>query len=58
MASRPQKPFEFPDGYNNSFGVNRYRLPELLYQPKEFLNVVRGIQYPTARNRALTLRLS
>ncbi|SAM04424.1 hypothetical protein [Absidia glauca] len=39
MASRPQKPFEFPDGYNNSFGVNRYRLPELLYQPKEFLNV-------------------
>ncbi|KAI8328118.1 actin family [Chlamydoabsidia padenii] len=39
MASRPQKPFEFPDGYNNSFGVSRYRLPELLYQPKEFLNV-------------------
>ncbi|KAI8099272.1 actin family [Halteromyces radiatus] len=39
MASRPQKPFEFPDGYNNSFGASRYRLPELLYQPKEFLNV-------------------
>ncbi|KAI8071621.1 actin family [Gongronella butleri] len=39
MASRPQKPFEFPDGYNNNFGAERYRLPETLYQPKTFLRV-------------------
>ncbi|KAI8372732.1 actin family [Radiomyces spectabilis] len=39
VASRPQKPFEFPDGYNNSFGVERYRLPEILYQPKNFVQI-------------------
>ncbi|KAI9013356.1 actin family [Phycomyces nitens] len=39
IASRPQKPFEFPDGYNNSFGMERYKLPEILYQPREFINV-------------------
>ncbi|KAG0165440.1 Actin-like 6A [Apophysomyces sp. BC1034] len=39
MASRPQKPFEFPDGYNNSFGVERYKLPETLYQPRAFLRI-------------------
>ncbi|ORX51308.1 Actin/actin-like protein [Hesseltinella vesiculosa] len=39
MGSRPQKPFEFPDGYNNNFGAERYSLPEILYQPKKFLRV-------------------
>ncbi|KAI8080297.1 actin family [Gilbertella persicaria] len=33
MAQRPQKPFEFPDGYNNSFGVERYRVPEIMFHP-------------------------
>ncbi|KAI8143573.1 actin family [Fennellomyces sp. T-0311] len=37
MGSRPQKPFEFPDGYNNMFGVERYKLPESLFQPQHFL---------------------
>ncbi|KAI8356676.1 actin family [Blakeslea trispora] len=33
MAQRPQKPFEFPDGYNNSFGAERYRVPEIMFHP-------------------------
>ncbi|KNE68673.1 hypothetical protein AMAG_12842 [Allomyces macrogynus ATCC 38327] len=28
------KPYEFPCGYNNVFSVERYRLPEVLFQPK------------------------
>ncbi|CAO3611067.1 unnamed protein product [Cunninghamella blakesleeana] len=39
IASRPQKPFEFSNGYNNLFGAERYRLPEIFFQPKEFLRV-------------------
>jgi actin-like protein 6A len=37
MGSRPQKPFEFPDGYNNMFGVERYKIPEVLFQPQSFI---------------------
>ncbi|KAG0735421.1 hypothetical protein G6F57_003899 [Rhizopus arrhizus] len=33
MAQRPQKPFEFPDGYNNTFGAERYRVPEIMFNP-------------------------
>ncbi|KAI9282209.1 actin family [Sporodiniella umbellata] len=33
MAQRPQKPFEFPDGYNNAFGSERYRIPEIMFNP-------------------------
>lgn len=40
MGSRPQKPFEFPDGYNNMFGVERYKIPESLFQPQQFLRKV------------------
>ncbi|EPB85299.1 Actin-related protein 4 [Mucor circinelloides] len=34
MNQRPQKPFEFPDGYNNSFGAERYRVPEIMFNPR------------------------
>ncbi|KAG1453535.1 hypothetical protein G6F56_007549 [Rhizopus delemar] len=34
LESRNKKPFEFPDGYNQSFGIERYKLPELFFQPK------------------------
>lgn len=33
LSSRPKKPFEFPDGFNHSFGLERYKVPELLFQP-------------------------
>ncbi|CEI88339.1 hypothetical protein RMCBS344292_02730 [Rhizopus microsporus] len=33
MAQRPQRPFEFPDGYNTTFGVERYRVPEIMFNP-------------------------
>ncbi|KAI9323890.1 actin family [Dichotomocladium elegans] len=48
MGSRPQKPFEFPDGYNNMFGVERYKVPEVLFQPQQFLRKVssRLLLYP------------
>ncbi|KAI9332732.1 actin family [Zopfochytrium polystomum] len=31
LAARPGKVFEFPDGYNTSFGVERFKAPELLF---------------------------
>lgn len=33
LSSRPKKLFEFPDGYQHSFGIERFRVPELLFQP-------------------------
>ncbi|KAI9327291.1 actin family [Obelidium mucronatum] len=33
LNQRPPKPFEFPDGYNNSFGLERFKLPEVLFNP-------------------------
>lgn len=42
MNQRPQKPFEFPDGYNNSFGAERYRVPEIMYNPR-YIRLVRFI---------------
>ncbi|RKP08237.1 actin family [Thamnocephalis sphaerospora] len=36
-ATRPMKAFEFPNGYNRFFGVERLRAPEMLFQPEKFL---------------------
>ncbi|KAJ3356052.1 1-phosphatidylinositol-3-phosphate 5-kinase [Entophlyctis luteolus] len=33
LQSRPPRSFEFPDGYNNSFGVERFRIPEIMFNP-------------------------
>ncbi|KAK9476364.1 actin family [Lipomyces japonicus] len=33
-SARPQRPFEFPDGYNLSFGADRYLSTEPLFQPQ------------------------
>ena len=37
LALRPAKYFEFPDGYNQGFLAERYRIPEILFNPKEML---------------------
>lgn len=34
--SRPYRPFEFPDGYNLAFGLERYQAGESLFQPLTF----------------------
>ena len=36
-ANRPQKSYEFPNGYNNPFGKERFEVPEALFNPKRFL---------------------
>ncbi|OBZ82440.1 Actin-like protein 6A [Choanephora cucurbitarum] len=33
LSSRPKMLFEFPDGYQHQFGIERYRVSELLFQP-------------------------
>jgi actin-related protein 4 len=38
-AARPLRGFEFPDGYNDSFGIERFRAPEVLFTPQLFANV-------------------
>ncbi|KAL1935153.1 hypothetical protein VTP01DRAFT_4293 [Rhizomucor pusillus] len=48
IGSRPQKPFEFPDGYNNLFGVERYRITESLFQPAQFLRKPTNPETPIA----------
>ncbi|KAJ1947785.1 NuA4 histone acetyltransferase subunit [Kickxella alabastrina] len=37
VASKPPKPFEFPDGFNLSVGAMRYALPEILFNPNQYL---------------------
>ena len=37
LALRPARYYEFPTGYNHGFLAERYRIPEVLFQPKEFL---------------------
>ncbi|RKP39698.1 actin family [Dimargaris cristalligena] len=37
LKVRPQKPYEFPDGYNLQVGVQRYQIPEILFQPDKFI---------------------
>lgn len=34
-AARPARPFEFPDGYNDAFGVERFRAPEVMFSPEQ-----------------------
>ncbi|KAI8997231.1 actin family [Pilobolus umbonatus] len=33
LSSRPKKLFEFPDGFSHSFGIEKYQIPEVLFQP-------------------------
>ena len=37
----PQAMYEFPDGYNQMFGEERYRFTEMLFDPKNYFNQVR-----------------
>ncbi|KAM0752722.1 Actin/actin-like protein [Meredithblackwellia eburnea MCA 4105] len=36
-ASKPSRPFEFPDGFNSYFGTVRMTTPEVLFNPKTYL---------------------
>lgn len=36
LASLPTTMYEFPNGYNNSFGIERYRGPEMFFNPSLF----------------------
>lgn len=36
-ASKPSRPFEFPDGYNSYFSTLRMSIPEVLFNPGRFL---------------------
>ena len=33
LAQLPTTPYEFPNGYNDMFGLERFRIPELLFSP-------------------------
>ncbi|KAG0245645.1 actin family [Mortierella sp. GBAus27b] len=37
ITQRPQKPYELPDGYNLNFGVDRFKIPEIMFNPKDFM---------------------
>ncbi|OZJ06401.1 hypothetical protein BZG36_00662 [Bifiguratus adelaidae] len=37
LSVRPQKTFEFPNGYNNNFGVQRFRVPETMFNPQHII---------------------
>lgn len=37
----PQALYEFPDGYHQYFGEERYRFTEMLFDPKNYFNQVR-----------------
>ncbi|RXK42026.1 brg1-associated factor b [Tremella mesenterica] len=39
----PQQLFEFPDGYSQMFGEERYRFTELLFDPKNYFNQANAV---------------
>ncbi|PWN30591.1 Actin/actin-like protein [Jaminaea rosea] len=45
--SRPARSFEFPNGYNDVFGIERYRASEVLFNP-QLWNGVQGVLPTTA----------
>lgn len=45
--STPTRPFEFPDGFNSLYGVERMRIPEVLFNPHRFLP--KEVRCPTPR---------
>ncbi|TYJ52464.1 hypothetical protein B9479_006939 [Cryptococcus floricola] len=45
-AEMPQVTYEFPDGYHQAFGEERYRFSEMLFDPDHYFN--RQITPPTA----------
>ncbi|KAJ1858773.1 NuA4 histone acetyltransferase subunit [Coemansia sp. RSA 1822] len=36
-SAKPQKPFEFPDGFNISLGPMRFAVPEILFNPSQYI---------------------
>ncbi|KAJ1944235.1 NuA4 histone acetyltransferase subunit [Linderina macrospora] len=36
-GARPHKPFEFPDGFNMSVGSARFKIPEILFDPNNYM---------------------
>ena len=40
LSTRPRKLYEFPTGYSQNFGVERYRLPEILFDPAQYIDRV------------------
>ena len=40
---RPQKAFEFPDGYNSNYILERFRMTEALFNPSEYLSEKVGL---------------
>jgi actin-like protein 6A len=49
-AMIPTKCYEFPDGYNRTFGTERFRIPELLFNPKTSLRNQKTITTPPTGN--------
>lgn len=39
-SNRQSKFYEFPDGYNHYYGMERYQLPEMLFRPEAFIDKV------------------
>ena len=44
LGRLPAKIFEFPTGYNTSFGVDRYRIPEILFNPTMVFQKTTGME--------------
>ena len=40
IASIPHVPHEFPNGYNDEFGAERFKIPEALFDPTGKIIVV------------------
>ena len=51
--SQPGRPFEMPDGFNQVFGIERYRVTEGMFEAKAAL-IGEGQASPPANNQTLT----
>lgn len=61
LTQRPTKSYEFPNGYNNLFNINRFKIPEILFSPKDYIirdnendNTV-NINYPNINEKLINV---
>ena len=55
IAAMPRVGYEFPNGYNDEFGCERYKIPEALFDPSGLRAPGAGTISATVHSRALLL---
>jgi len=54
VTLKPAKSFEFPDGFNTSIGAERFKIPEIMFNPQKYIRDNGSISTTTATTPSTT----